>query len=223
MLMSYKMRQQGFTLIEALIVTTILASVLALSYQMVSVFWRSANHSSSGFAEAQQDFYFQLALKGSVKGMLDYYTRQGNWSTTELYFEQTSTTLRFVSSYSVLGFEDVDVAVRWRIDNDSPQGVIVAIECPLNKVLVMEPDSFPEHESCREQQMLTISQSWRFDSEPFVPPTNLDTAQQQTLQRYRLPVSIQLIAENGQSFEFTPKVVNTSKWFLMRRQTLSGG
>lgn len=221
--MAINRQQQGFTLIEALIVTAILASVLALSYQMVSVFWRASNHSTSNFAEAQQDFYFQLAFKGSVNSMYDYYTQESNWASTKLYFEETSETLRFVSSHSVLGFENLDVAVLWRIDNEAEPTTIMATECPLNKVLITKRDEFPEHESCRQQSILTSTQSWRFSSVPFKPAAELDDSQQQTQRSYRLPRLIRLQAANGKVFEFTPKVVNTSKWFLMRRQTLSGG
>lgn len=194
---------QGFTLVEMLISITILAMVMALSFQAFSLYLNTFSRTKSIVSEAESLMVSQFRFRNSISSMRDYYVSHNGDAALLVNYSDGS--LEYVSAYSITGYAG-DVIVKWYIDTESENDNLMLIECPLSKVLPLELAFEFNNDNCTKSLFIENGQNFNlsYTQHPEVYAYD-DVSQNVELvtRRHLLPQSVTLTySRDDESIEF---------------------
>ncbi len=221
------LKQKGFTLIEALISVTVLAFVLAITYQSLSIFLNVANKSRGNFSTVEQEIMMRLKLRASIRSMFDYYvTSSDDSKSIKHYLLSTQTYIRYISLTPIYLNHENEVAVYLSITENERGQQLRIEECPLSDILPYTiTERWQTTENCQITLMPTYYDNITIELENIIAQTeatahlNSSIINKEVELRHLLPVSITfsfISGENIYRWKFIPSIENLSKYLSIQ-------
>lgn len=219
-----KKQNKGFTLIETLVTVTVLALLLGLAYQSVSIFMKATNNSKSRFHKIEQEVELKLNLRASIRSMLDYYVKPDPTKPKQLYLFNDDNVLRYVSLSSFFFDDRIEVTVQLETSKSNEGSELIITECPLSEFIPLSLEqTLVVTEKCRQRNYLLDYTSVSFGVELFeedareslslrnAPGITFDSESQI---EHLLPkfIKVHLQSDDSDVWAFRPVIENKSKY-----------